>query len=124
MNDTGEPNHVTADAPIMVRLVERLESTAALDRFSPVLSPVADILLASAGRRDLLLGTSVGHAVHPFLTDLPIGAWTCTTLLNLVGGERSGRAAKHCSASVSSPPYRPRSRGWPNGEPPGARTGG
>jgi uncharacterized membrane protein len=94
MNDTGEPSHETADAPIMVRLVERLESTAALDRFSPVLSPLADILLASAARRDVLLGTSVGHAVHPFLTDLPIGAWTCTTLLDLVGGEWSARAAK------------------------------
>ena len=34
----------------------------------------------------------LGHALHPVLTDLPLGCWTSATLIDLVGG-RSGRSA-------------------------------
>jgi nitrite reductase/ring-hydroxylating ferredoxin subunit/uncharacterized membrane protein len=33
----------------------------------------------------LLNGTWVGHPLHPLLTDIPIGAWTLTILLDLIG---------------------------------------
>ena len=33
----------------------------------------------------LLNGTWVGHPLHPMLTDIPIGAWTLTILLDLIG---------------------------------------
>jgi nitrite reductase/ring-hydroxylating ferredoxin subunit/uncharacterized membrane protein len=32
-----------------------------------------------------LNGTWVGHPLHPLLTDIPIGAWTLTILLDLIG---------------------------------------
>src|SRR5215472_14966142 len=32
----------------------------------------------------LLNGTWLGHPLHPLLTDVPIGAWTVTILLDLV----------------------------------------
>jgi hypothetical protein len=32
-----------------------------------------------------LNGTWVGHPLHPMLTDIPIGAWTLTILLDLTG---------------------------------------
>ena len=32
-----------------------------------------------------LNGTWVGHPLHPMLTDIPIGAWTLTIILDLVG---------------------------------------
>jgi len=32
-----------------------------------------------------LNGTWVGHPLHPLLTDIPIGAWTLTVVLDLVG---------------------------------------
>ena len=32
-----------------------------------------------------LNGTWVGHPLHPMLTDIPIGAWTLTILLDLIG---------------------------------------
>lgn len=32
-----------------------------------------------------LNGTWVGHPMHPILTDIPIGAWTLTILLDLIG---------------------------------------
>jgi uncharacterized membrane protein len=35
---------------------------------------------------DALRGTRLGHAVHPMLTDLPLGAWMRTTLVDLFGG--------------------------------------
>ena len=32
--------------------------------------------------KDILHGTWLGHPVHPLLTDVPIGSWTATTLLD------------------------------------------
>jgi nitrite reductase/ring-hydroxylating ferredoxin subunit/uncharacterized membrane protein len=34
--------------------------------------------------KDMLNGTWLGHSVHPVLTDIPIGAWSGTMLLDLV----------------------------------------
>lgn len=35
---------------------------------------------------------TLGHTAHPVLTDLPLGLWTATSMLDLVGGRRSRRA--------------------------------
>jgi nitrite reductase/ring-hydroxylating ferredoxin subunit/uncharacterized membrane protein len=43
--------------------------------------------------KDALSGTWLGHALHPLLTDLPIGTWTSAVLLDWLGGERSEQAA-------------------------------
>src|SRR5215218_2321600 len=43
--------------------------------------------------KDALSGTWLGHALHPVLTDLPIGTWTSAVLLDWLGGEASGDAA-------------------------------
>jgi nitrite reductase/ring-hydroxylating ferredoxin subunit/uncharacterized membrane protein len=43
--------------------------------------------------KDLLSGTPMGHALHPLLTDVVIGSWVSATLLDLLGGEESERAA-------------------------------
>lgn len=42
--------------------------------------------------KDALSGTWLGHALHPLLTDLPIGTWTSALLLDWLGG-RGGRQA-------------------------------
>jgi nitrite reductase/ring-hydroxylating ferredoxin subunit/uncharacterized membrane protein len=36
--------------------------------------------------RDFLHGTWLGHPLHPVLTDVPLGAWTLATVLDLWGG--------------------------------------
>jgi nitrite reductase/ring-hydroxylating ferredoxin subunit/uncharacterized membrane protein len=36
--------------------------------------------------KDLLNGTWLGHPLHPVLTDVPVGAWACTAVLDTVGG--------------------------------------
>ena len=43
--------------------------------------------------KDILSGTPLGHALHPLLSDLPIGTWTSALLLDLMGGEDSEDAA-------------------------------
>src|SRR5262245_66303584 len=45
--------------------------------------------------RDFLHGTWLGHPLHPVLTDVPLGAWTVATVLDLTRSEerRVGREA-------------------------------
>lgn len=42
----------------------------------------------------MLRGEWLGHALHPSLSDLPLGMWTATTALDLVGGPASRDAAR------------------------------
>lgn len=79
--------------PALVDLTEKIEGASALDAPAAVLQRLADVLLADPQRRQLLHGTWLGHAVHPLLTDLPIGFWTSTSVLDLVGGKKSRPAA-------------------------------
>jgi uncharacterized membrane protein len=84
----------TARSPhFLVRGTKRLESTTALDAAAKPVDAAAAALVASPGRRNVLHGEWLGHAVHPLMTDLPIGFWTSTMVLDLVGGERSRPAA-------------------------------
>ena len=82
---------VTVGAPLLVRLVQQLERNAALDRLAAPLAGLASPTARPPLER-ILLGREVGHALHPFLTDLPIGFWTSSLALDLVG-RRGDRAA-------------------------------
>jgi uncharacterized membrane protein len=82
------------DTPTVVTLTERLEQTQALDGVVRRVQPLVDALLADPDRAALLQGMWLGHAVHPLLTDVPIGTWTSATLLDLVGGSKARPAAK------------------------------
>lgn len=74
-------------------LVSRLERVTALDKVAALLQPAAGRLVQPRLVRNLLSGTYVGHAVHPVLTDLPIGAWSMAALLDTVGGPDTAPAA-------------------------------
>lgn len=80
-----------APAPPAVSLMHRVEAAPVLDRVSAALGAVSAPLGAEP-LRSALLGAGTGHALHPVLTDLPIGMWTSATVLDLVGG-RAGRPA-------------------------------
>lgn len=43
--------------------------------------------------RDWLTGKPIGHRLHPLLTDLPIGFWTSSWTLDLIGGKSAQRAS-------------------------------
>ena len=56
---------------------------------------------------DLLRSGAIGHAVHPLLTDLPLGFWTAATALDL-RGRRQDRAASQwlVGAGLAAWPHR------------------
>jgi uncharacterized membrane protein len=80
--------------PPHVAWTRRLEGLTALDPVVRAVRPLADALVSDPGRRDLLRGAWLGHAVHPPLTDVPIGLWTSATVLDLLGGPGAAPAAQ------------------------------
>jgi uncharacterized membrane protein len=68
------------DEPALDRLVASLRNLAA---------PVAEGAVGEA-----LRGRWLGHALHPMLTDLPIGCWTSAAFLDVLGGSRGRDAAQ------------------------------
>lgn len=76
------------------QLVHQLATAEGVDKVAkPVASKVAEVI----GRgpvKDFLSGTWTGHPLHPVLTDLPIGFWTSSFMLDLVGGKRSAAASR------------------------------
>ncbi len=60
-------------------VIGMLEQQSALDRFAAPLQRLARLVPAPA--RDVMHGVWLGHPVHPALVQLPIGTWTCATLL-------------------------------------------
>jgi uncharacterized membrane protein len=81
-------------APRFLRKAVRgLEQRPAADRLADRLEPAA----GAFGRGTTgaaLRGEWLGHALHPLLTDLPLGCWLSSTLLDLVGGKTSAPAAR------------------------------
>jgi nitrite reductase/ring-hydroxylating ferredoxin subunit len=79
------------DAPLVGRL-EQLATEAT----RPLLS-----LLGSQGR-DVLHGRYLGHALHPALTDLPIGFWTASVLADRFEMDRAAglMSAAGCISAV------------------------
>lgn len=70
-----------------------LEQDARLDPAVDTMRNVTAPLDAS-GAGAALRGEWLGHALHPSLTDLPLGMWTATTALDLFGGADSRPAAR------------------------------
>jgi len=86
--------HPTSDqrSPIST-LVERVEHDGRLDPLVGKMGPPAR-RIAVGPLAPLLRGDPLGHALHPMLTDLPIGFFTSSFLLDVVGGRRARRASR------------------------------
>ena len=74
-------------------LVARLESTEALDGPGRTAGRKVRGLIPDGALKDVLSGAWLGHALHPLLTDIPIGVWTSSVLLDWTGGQDSQSAA-------------------------------
>lgn len=82
----------------MLRATEKVEDAtgleplaAALDRISRQLPEAVD---------EGAEGRWLGHAVHPLLTDLPLGSWLAASVLDLTGTEaRHARSARRLVAT-------------------------
>src|SRR3954447_20256719 len=71
----------------------RLEGSGELDRLGGPFRSLA-ARLGGGARGDVLRGMWLGHALHPLLTDFPLGCWASAGLLDLLGGRSSRRAAQ------------------------------
>jgi nitrite reductase/ring-hydroxylating ferredoxin subunit len=75
-------------------VVEAVEGAAVLD---PPAKALGKWLRGALGReplQDALSGTWLGHALHPLLTDVVVGAFMSATLLDLLGGDDGERARR------------------------------
>ncbi|HEX9516912.1 MAG TPA: DUF2231 domain-containing protein [Streptosporangiaceae bacterium] len=78
---------------ILQQAARRLERLEALDKVAKPLAGAAGRAVRPRVVRNLLSGADLGHPLHPMLTDLPIGAWVSSALLDAAGGPAADRAA-------------------------------
>src|SRR5207247_10262140 len=75
-------------------LAERIEEIEQLDGAGKALKALVDRYVHPRSEvKDLLSGTWLGHPLHPVLTDVVVGAWTSSFLLDLVPGRRTRKAS-------------------------------
>jgi uncharacterized membrane protein len=70
------------------------EQRSDLDPLVARLDALLPDTLAEGRAREVLGGAWLGHALHPLLTDFPLGAWTSATLLDLVRHRRARGAVQ------------------------------
>lgn len=85
---------MTTTSTPFVRAAQRVEDLRALDPVDAALRPAALALTGRPLARHLLHGHWLGHAVHPLMTDVPLGCWTAATLLDLLGTDDDRPAAR------------------------------
>lgn len=74
--------------------VRGVESMTAADAVAKPLSRLVHRAVGRGQLQDALTGRWLGHALHPMLTDLPIGFWTSAFTLDLLGGRKHRAAAQ------------------------------
>src|SRR3954470_14404328 len=75
-------------------LVRKIEAAAFLDGPGKAIAKRVRETLSPSGVKEAVSGTWLGHALHPMLTDVVIGTFLSATLLDLLGGDRDGRASE------------------------------
>jgi nitrite reductase/ring-hydroxylating ferredoxin subunit len=80
--------------PVVRKLAERIEEVQQLDGAGKALKALVDRYVPRGSEfKDLLSGTWLGHPLHPVLTDVVVGTWTSSFLLDLVPGRRTRKAS-------------------------------
>ena len=75
-------------------VVDVIGDIKALDRVGKVVGDTFDKFVQPGPVKDGLSGTWLGHPLHPVLTDLPIGAWSSSFLLDVLGGKSARKARR------------------------------
>lgn len=79
--------------PPPLTLARTVENEERLDPVVAALEPVAQRIVESPAG-PVLRGRPMGHALHPALTDVPLGCWISAFVLDLVGGSRARKASQ------------------------------
>ena len=74
-------------------LAARLEAADALDRPADAIGRTVRGAIPEGSVKDALSGAWLGHALHPIVTDVPIGTWTSSILLDWIGGRDARKSA-------------------------------
>ncbi|MCT1803409.1 hypothetical protein CKW39_09675 [Kocuria sp. WRN011] len=69
------------------QLTDRIEQTNSLDSVIAFAKENAGPIMKQPMVSKVLSGDFLGHPLHPMLTDIPIGAWSMSALLDVLGGE-------------------------------------
>jgi uncharacterized membrane protein len=93
MNVTRPGNEGTEVLQPLRRTIAAIESAVPLDRLAEPLEAAAKPL-SRGTLASVLRGEWLGHALHPLLTDFPLGCWMSACLLDLIGGRSSRKAAQ------------------------------
>ena len=80
------------------RIIHRLEDDHKIDGAARVVDQVASVV-RRGGAGSILRGDWLGHALHPLLSDLPLGCWTAAAVLDLTTGRRGNVAARRLVGS-------------------------
>ncbi|HYZ70206.1 MAG TPA: Rieske 2Fe-2S domain-containing protein [Thermoleophilaceae bacterium] len=94
MADTRQRTAGRPTRPALHALAERVGRLEALDGPAEAYAKKVRGLFDPGPVKDALSGAWLGHALHPLLTDIPIGTWTSATMLDFVGGRRAHGAAE------------------------------
>jgi nitrite reductase/ring-hydroxylating ferredoxin subunit len=80
--------------PVLRELAQRIETIEQLDGPAKAIKSLVDRYVPQRSElKDLLSGTWLGHPLHPPLTDVVVGAWTSSFLLDLIPGRRTRKAS-------------------------------
>lgn len=71
--------------------VEAVESLSAVDAPAKAIGKTVRGALSPGPVKDALSGTWLGHALHPLLTDVTVGAFLSASILDVLGDERGAR---------------------------------
>jgi nitrite reductase/ring-hydroxylating ferredoxin subunit len=73
--------------PPYAQIVAAVEEIPGLEPLSEWLVKALDPLTRRRTLMDLLQGRWLGHALHPVLSDVPLGLWTSVPVLDLIGDD-------------------------------------
>jgi nitrite reductase/ring-hydroxylating ferredoxin subunit len=82
------------DALRLRAVVNRVAADPRLDRVAEPLHAIAQAVTRRDDVKRTLSGAWLGHRLHPLLTDIPIGAWTSASILDVIGGREGRRVAR------------------------------
>ncbi|MEV4346586.1 Rieske (2Fe-2S) protein [Actinoplanes sp. NPDC049596] len=71
-----------------MQILNRLEEARSLDPVTEKLQAAVTAVVKPQRLRDLLHGTLTGHALHPVLVQVPVGAFISSAILDLLPGTR------------------------------------